>query len=175
MQLPFQYLSFSMSSLESRSSRTFKETSGFLEALPLILFTLWPALWEPHKCIASLSGTVPLSWGHTEQWPSWRSQNLGDATPRRSRRKSATYSQAAVLVCVLSCFSHVWHFVTSRTVAHQAPLSVGLSRQEYWSGWPLSPIGDLPNPGIEPSCLTSPALAGGFFITGATWEAQLLL
>ena len=67
MQLPFQYLSFSMSSLESRSSRTFKETSGFLEALPLILFTLWPALWEPHKCIASLSGTVTLSWGHTEQ------------------------------------------------------------------------------------------------------------
>ena len=45
------------------------------------------------------------------------------------------------------------------TVAHQAPLSVGFSRQEYWSGLPLPSPGDLPHPGIEP---TSPALAGEF-------------
>ena len=42
------------------------------------------------------------------------------------------------------------------------------SRQEYWSGLPCPPLGDLPDPGIEP---TFPALAGGFFITSASWEA----
>ena len=45
-------------------------------------------------------------------------------------------------------------------VAHQAPLSLGFPRQEYWSGVPLPPPGDLPDPGVEPR---SPALAGGFF------------
>ena len=44
---------------------------------------------------------------------------------------------------------------------HQAPLPMGLSQQEYWSGLPFSPPGDLPNPGIEPASLASPALAGG--------------
>ena len=58
----------------------------------------------------------------------------------------------------------------SWTVAHQAPLSVGFSRQENWSELPLAPPGDLPNPGMEPTSLSSPALAGGFFNTSATWE-----
>ena len=53
-------------------------------------------------------------------------------------------------------------FVTPWTIAHQAPLSMGFSRQEYWSGLPCSPPGDLPNPGIKPA---SSALAGGFFTT----------
>ena len=48
---------------------------------------------------------------------------------------------------------------------------MGFSRQEYWSGWPCPPPGDLPNPGIEPMSLISPALAGRFFTTSATWEA----
>ena len=52
------------------------------------------------------------------------------------------------------------------TVAFQAPLSIRFSRREYWNGLPFSPPGDLPNPGIEPASLTSPALAGRFFITG---------
>ena len=46
----------------------------------------------------------------------------------------------------------------------------GFSRQEYWSGLPSPPPGDLPNGGIEPTSLTSPALASGFFTTSATWE-----
>ena len=50
--------------------------------------------------------------------------------------------------------------MTPWSVAHQAPLSRGFPRQEYWSGLPIPPPGDLPNPGIEPA---SPALAGGFF------------
>ena len=45
------------------------------------------------------------------------------------------------------------------------------SRQEYWSGLPFPLPGDLPDPGIEPKSLKSPALPGGFFTTGATWEA----
>ena len=49
-------------------------------------------------------------------------------------------------------------------------LFMGFSRKEYWSGLPLPPPGDLPNSGIKPS-LMSPALAGGFFTTSATWEA----
>ena len=53
----------------------------------------------------------------------------------------------------------------------QAPLSMGFSRQEYWSGLPCPPPGDLGNPGIEPTSLLFPALAGGFFTTSATWEA----
>ena len=73
---------------------------------------------------------------------------------------------------MLSCFSHVWLCATPRTVASQAPLSTGFSRQGYWSGlcWP-SP-GDLPNPEIKPMSLTSAALAGMFFTTNATWEAR---
>ena len=63
----------------------------------------------------------------------------------------------------ISCFSHVRLCATPQTVAHQAPLSMGLSRQEYWSGLPCPPLGDLPDPGIKPMCLTCPALAGGFF------------
>ena len=50
----------------------------------------------------------------------------------------------------------------------QAPLSKGFSRQEYWSGLPCPPPGDLPDPGIEPASLMSPALAGGFFTTSST-------
>ena len=72
---------------------------------------------------------------------------------------------------VLSHFSHVQLFVTLWTIAHQAPLSMGFSRQEYWSGLPCPSPGDLPNPEIEHLSLMSPALAGGFFSTSATWEA----
>ena len=51
----------------------------------------------------------------------------------------------------------------------------GILREEYWSGLPFPPPGDLPDPGTEPTSLTSPALAGGFFTTGTTWEACLLI
>ena len=62
--------------------------------------------------------------------------------------------------------------VTPWTVACQAPLSMGFfSRQEYWSGLPCPPPGDLPDPRIEPLSLMSPAWADGFFTTSATWEA----
>ena len=68
---------------------------------------------------------------------------------------------------MLSRFSHVRLFVTPWTVARQTPLSMGFSRQEYWSGLPCPLPGDLPDPGIEPAFLKSPALAGGFFTASA--------
>ena len=56
-------------------------------------------------------------------------------------------------------------FPTSWTVARQAPLSMGFSRQEYWRGLPFPPPGNLPNPGIESESPASLALAGRFFTT----------
>ena len=76
-----------------------------------------------------------------------------------------------IYVCMLSCFSYFQLFATPWPVARQAPLSMGFSRQEYWSGLPCPSPGDLPDPGIEPASLRSPALAGGFFTISATWEA----
>ena len=76
-----------------------------------------------------------------------------------------------------SSFSRVWLFVTLWAVACQAPLSMTrrFSRQGYWSGLPRPPPGDLPDPEIELASLMSPALAGRFFTTSATWEAQVLV
>ena len=72
-----------------------------------------------------------------------------------------------VCVCVISHFSHVRLFATLWTIAHQAPLSLGFSKQEYQRGLPRPPPGDLPNLGIEPA---SPVLTRGFFTTSPTWE-----
>ena len=76
------------------------------------------------------------------------------------------------LVAVQS-LSHVRLFATPWTVAHQDPLSMGLSRQEYWSGLSCPPPGDLPNPGMGPVSFMFPTLAGGFFTTSATWEVDI--
>ena len=74
----------------------------------------------------------------------------------------------APIVCLSDqLLSHVWFFATPGTGASQAPLSMGLSRQEYCSGLLSSPPGDLSDPGIEPTSLMSPVLAGGFFTTTA--------
>ena len=74
-----------------------------------------------------------------------------------------------------SHFSRIWLFAILWTIVHQAPLSMGFSRQEYWSGLPSPPPGDLPDPGIKPSSLTSPALAAGFFTTTATQESLCVI
>ena len=74
------------------------------------------------------------------------------------------------MICAcLSHFSCVQLFVTLRTVAHQAPQSMGFSRQESWSELSCPPPGNLPDPGTEPY-LIYPALAGRFFTTSAVWE-----
>ena len=80
------------------------------------------------------------------------------------------YMQAHVRACVCVCaraqsLHCVWFFVTPWTVAHQTPLSIGYSRQAYWSGFPFPTPGDLLNPGTEPVCPAFSALLGGFFAT----------
>ena len=75
------------------------------------------------------------------------------------------------LVCMLCRFSRVLLLATLWTVTLQAPLSTGFSRQEYWNTLSCPPSGNLPNPGIEPTVLKSPALTGRFFTTSTTWEA----
>ena len=72
----------------------------------------------------------------------------------------------------LSFFSCAQLSATSWTVAHQAPLSMEFSRQEYWNGFPRPPPGNLPNPGIELMSPASLALVG-FFTTISTWEVPL--
>ena len=81
-------------------------------------------------------------------------------------------SKTTLSVCMLSYFSHVWLFGTHWTAAHQAALSMWFSRREYWNGLLCPPPGDLPNQGNGSASLTSAALAGRFFTTSATWEAQ---
>ena len=66
-------------------------------------------------------------------------------------------------LCMLSRFSHVWLFVTPCTVARQAPLSMGLSRQEYWSELPCPPPGDLLLPRDQTHVYCSSFIAGRFF------------
>ena len=78
-------------------------------------------------------------------------QTLSKQSAEMESLKEIFFSWCAV--CVLSRFRHVGLFVTLWTVAHQAPLSVGFSRQEYWSGLPCPPPGDLPTQGSNPHLL----------------------
>ena len=73
-------------------------------------------------------------------------------------------------MCVFSC---VQLFLVPWIIVCQAPVSTDFSRQEYWSELTFSTPRDLPDPGIEPESLMSPALEGRFFTSDATWEAQL--
>ena len=91
---------------------------------------------------------------------------------RKHSTAQALGKTLCVCVCVCVCvrvrarvrtLSPVRLFPTPWTIACQAPLSMGFSRQEYWSGLPFPTSGDLPHPGIEPASLASPPLAGGFF------------
>ena len=76
---------------------------------------------------------------------------------------------------LLSRLSHVRLLETPWTIIHQGPLSMRFSRKEYWSGLPFPSPEDLPNPEIKPMSLTSPVLAGRFFISSASWEVHGIL
>ena len=89
---------------------------------------------------------VPLNQHHTANQP----------------RAAAGVAAVVAVAVAVSRFSRVRLFATLWTVALQAPLSVGLSRQEYWSGLPCPPPGDLPDPGMEPG---SPALQADFLLS----------
>ena len=80
-------------------------------------------------------------------------------------------SESSLLVAPFTIFQLLC--ATPWTVAHQAPLSMGFSRQEYWSGLPLPPPGDLPDPRLKPTSNASPALTGSLYLC-ATWGSPNL-
>ena len=77
-------------------------------------------------------------------------------------------------MCVFYVTSVVPDSLRAHALAHQAPLSMEFSRQEYWSGLPCPSLGDLPNPGVKPVSFSSPVLAGTFFISSTTAVLNLI-
>ena len=86
-----------------------------------------------------------------------------------SRHTRLQHQLSVLYACVQVTSVTSWAlFATPWTVAHQAPLSMGFSKQEYWGGLPWPPSGNLPDPAIKPTSLMSPALADGFFTISTT-------
>ena len=99
-------------------------------------------------CYFSLKGTFSM---HTSCWQSKGSHMLTlTISFIQTFTKQCNFLDYLVPACVLSHFSRVRLFAALWTVAHSSPLSVGFSRQEYWSGLPFPSPGDLPHPGINP-------------------------
>ena len=92
---------------------------------------------------------------------------LAHHRPRAISEATRTISAFFICACVLSCFSHVRLFANLWTIAHQTPLSMGFSRQEYWSGLPFPSPEDLPNQGSNPDLLH----CSRFFTIWATRES----
>ena len=109
---------------------------------------------ESWKTIFIFSLCSCLRWSHPALCFKCQTKTLMSPLPyclfSMSHKLSRKYTYACVPVCVLSHFSHVRLFANLWIVACQAPLSLGFSRQEYWSGLPFPPPGDLPAPGIKP-------------------------
>ena len=132
-----------------------------------------PSLCDPTDCSPTgstvhgiLQGRIlewvamPFSRGSSETWVSCIAGRFSIIRATREAQLSSVQS-----------LSRARLFATLWTVAHQASLSMGFSREECWSGLPCPSLGDLPDPGIELTSLMSPALAGGFFNTSTTWKA----
>ena len=98
-----------------------------------------------------------------------RGTDMGMDNIKKERKKISWVKLKGFIVhCACVQFlSHFQIFVTPWTVARQAPLSMGFSRQEHWSGLLCPPPRDLPDPGVKPMSVTSPASAGRFFTTGS--------
>ena len=102
----------------------------------------WKVTVKSPSCVRLLA--IPWTVAHLHE--DWRLLHPGDF-PGKS---TGVGCQCLLRRYMLSCFKHCWHFVTPWTTAHQVPLSMGFSRQEYWSGLPFPSPGDLPDPGIKP-------------------------
>ena len=92
------------------------------------------------------------AWREVSRWPSQRLRSSLEnwwGQPRAEGHKPEHEAKSPDVLCCALPLSRVRHFETAQTVAHQAPLSMGFSRQEYWSGLPCPPPGYLSNPGIE--------------------------
>ena len=118
--------------------------------------------WETHHQVASTRDSTGEPVTTTAAGLSLLCSQLGALTV-------CCIKHACRHACMLSRLSRVQVFVTPRTVAHQAPESMGFSRQEYWSELPFPPPGDLPDPGIEALCLLHWQADSNHC---AIWEAQ---
>ena len=174
--------------------------AGWEECVDQLLGRPWGPSWGPahQRAGQQLPPAAPGGSWHLLLWQRGEEERAGapdllasetvhcgqaSALPPRGvqvwwRKPQLSHLPAPMLVlwssrraCVLSCFSCVWLLVTLWTVACQAPLSMRFSRQKYWSGMSCLSPEDLPDLGIGPVSLTSPALEGRFFTTSATQEA----
>ena len=98
---------------------------------------------------------------------------MGTSSVPRIMIRSKAKQYLSKTGCVLSRFNVVWLCATLWMGALQVPLFMGFSRQESWRVVPFLLSGDLPDPGVEPAPLKSPALASGFFTNSTTWEVHL--
>ena len=114
-----------------------------------------PCSWKYFSSMLLSGHFLPWAWLRTWGWRKHLLCSLTEATQH---------------LCSPAQF-----FATPWPVARQAPLSMGFSRQLYWSGLPYPSPGDLPDPRNEPMSLRSPTLAGGFFTTSTKWEAYHLI
>ena len=119
--------------------------SGTTPFNPLII--CFPPLLMLFPRIMDIASVQPVFFDHflTEWW------NTGINNCLKRPHICSNHSEIS---CCAELLSHVQLFATPWTVALQVPLSMGFSRQEYWSGLPCPSLGDLPNPGIEPQSPT---------------------
>ena len=146
---PFTNIHYSWKPQSTVSSDVW--TAHELNSARLFPFSYWPDIWTGFRLTARF-----LKWIYI-------------AGKETCLHHQSFLSSLMIFVCLLSRFSHVLFFATPWTVARQAPLSVGFPRQEYYSGLPCASPEDLPNWGIKPGSLMSPALAGIFLTTSATF------
>ena len=109
--------------------------------------------WERHACFHNTT-TMVMSWNKMQEL----SVLMLPSMHRAPSMFCFPMLTTEICVCVLSCFSHVQLLATLWTVARQTPLCIGFFRQKYQSRWPCPPPEDLPNLGIEPAALVTPAL-----------------
>ena len=100
------------------------------------------------KCSVNMWKTVLCSLQTAQTWGSWSASHLTSRCICHFSASTSAPRPHPPWVSMLSLSSHVWLCVTPRTIDCKAPLSLGFSKQEYWSGLPCP--GDLPDPGIEP-------------------------
>ena len=147
---------------------------GLWKWLPLLL-CCWTFRrnYDLYVCTHQRGGRAGMLWGKSSDLP-WKNKRTKEVKKKNVEITSHFFScpMLCLLLLLFSLLSCIWLFVTQWTVAHQAPLSVGFSRQEYSSGLSFPSSGDLRNPGIKPM---SPTLAGGFFTIWATREALLCI